>query len=169
MLKKKGIYTIILLLLFLIEASPERFIHFLGVPPELLLPCVILIAMFEKEKYGAICGLIVGIFIDTQSKIIGFNALYFMILGFFIGMIMSALIRINIYSVILLIFSGVFLHNVFTYLFFFVLYGNTSFRFAFLSIIIPKTVLSTVLGVAMYFGFKKLRINVFQKNEEIIT
>ncbi len=161
--KKKIIYAVILSVLFIIEASPLNFFKINGITPEFILPCIILIAMFEDEKYAAIFGLVFGLIFDMQSKIIGFNALFFMILGYAIGLLMHALIRRNIFSVFTFILTGVLLHNLLTYLLFFAYKSNGDFSFAFASIIIPKTIFSTAFGLLLYFGFNQLKLKIINK------
>lgn len=161
--KKKIIYAVILALLFIIETSPLNLFKINGVTPEFILPCIILIAMFEDEKFGAIFGLIFGVIFDTQSKVIGFNALFFMLIGFAVGLLMQTLIRRNIFSVLTFIFLGVLLHNSLTYLFFFEFKGNGNFAYAFTKIIILKAIFSTICGVLLYFCFKRIKLKLIDK------
>lgn len=167
--KKRLLYVVIFLILFLLQSSPLKPIKLIGVTPELLLSGVILLAMFEGEKDAAVAGLILGFLSDIGGRLIGFNALLFMIVGYLIGILMNVLIRRNIISVVFLISAIVFIHNTLTYIFFFALWGDNNAYFAFTKIIIPKTIISTGFGLLLYALFKFLKTSTFlgKRREEV--
>lgn len=160
-LKKHLIYSAVFLLVYIIEAAPHKFLTFFGTTPDLIIICVVLYAIFEGEKAGAILGLVIGLLCDVQSKIIGFNAIQFMILGYITGVLMQRLLRRNVITSISLCIACTFLSSMLTYIFFFLLWGDRNFIFAFLYIILLKAALSIPFSALFYNGFKYLKQNVF--------
>jgi rod shape-determining protein MreD len=106
--------------------------------------------MVEKERFGAIYGLVFGLFLDFASAaVFGVNALSFMIIGFIIG--------ITVYQKIAVSFVGAFfLTSVSTvvscciiacaYTFF----TSTSIADVFLYICIPKIILTVPTVIVTY-------------------
>lgn len=93
-------YSLVFILFFLIDSVFVP-LKIFGIGPEFLLSATVCIAMVEKERFGAIFGLVFGLFLDfTSAAVFGVNALTFMIIGFIIG--------ITVYQKIAVSFVGAF-------------------------------------------------------------
>lgn len=78
-------YSLVFIIFFIIDAVFVP-IKMFGVGPSFLLSATVCIAMVEKERFGAIYGLVFGLFLDfTSAAVFGVNGLTFMIIGFIIG------------------------------------------------------------------------------------
>ena len=142
-------YSLVFILFFIADAVFAPFRLF-GVGPSFLLSATVCIAMVEKERFGAIYGLVFGLFLDFASAaVFGVNALSFMIIGFIIG--------ITVYQKIAVSFVGAFfLTSVSTvvscciiacaYTFF----TSASIADVFLYICIPKIILTVPTVIVTY-------------------
>lgn len=91
---KTLMYSLILLLLYLLESVPAFNFKFMGRSPELLLLLTITVAFFEKESYAAFFGLACGLLNDAiTSNYLGVSALIFMFIGFFLSIIVQSYFR----------------------------------------------------------------------------
>jgi rod shape-determining protein MreD len=123
--------------------------------------------MFEKERYGAIYGLIAGLFCDfANGGLFGLKAVFFMLLGYCIGFLLTKMMSLNMFtSFLLYIFSFL----IFQLLNFSIhlMYNDTEIiENAFIYVIIPKLLISLPLVAILYALFKHVYIKFYDNEKE---
>ncbi len=74
-----------------------------GVSTCFLLSATVCLGIFEKERFGAIFGLISGFFLDfAAAAVFGVNALAFMIIGFISGVFAQSRLSVSFFGALLL-------------------------------------------------------------------
>lgn len=163
---KYCIYGVILFLLYIIQISPYRLVDILNVTPELVLPALILIAMYDGEKVGALSALVVGLVYDSSSKVTGFNTILFIVFTFFTGVLIATQLKRNIISAIVLCSSAVLLQNLLTYFFFFGIAGSGNFILALKTIILPKLIYTLFISAILYYVFLIIKMQMFDEDAD---
>ncbi|MBO4392033.1 MAG: rod shape-determining protein MreD [Clostridia bacterium] len=78
-------------------------VRIFGVGPCILLSATVCLGIFEKERFGAIYGLVFGLFLDfATSAVFGVNALAFMIIGFVAGVFAQSRLSVSFFGALLL-------------------------------------------------------------------
>lgn len=150
-IKRYIIYGIIFLLLYIIQTMPQSGLNKGYSTPELLLPLLTVLALFEGEKFGAIFGIIIGLLYDAQGGgLTGFYTILFMFYGYFTGILLIFLLRRNILTSMSISAICVLTTNYLFYFFFYYMYGELSFSYVTLNIILPKTAMSLVFTFFIY-------------------
>ncbi|MDF2686246.1 MAG: rod shape-determining protein MreD [Clostridia bacterium] len=166
MRNKIFVYSLIFFILYLIEVTIVP-IKINNLTPEYIYIAVVLIAMFEKERYGAIYGLIAGLFCDfANGGLFGLKAVFFMLLGYCIGFLLTKMMSLNMFtSFLLYIFSFL----IFQLLNFSIhlMYNDTEIiENAFIYVIIPKLLISLPLVAILYALFKHVYIKFYDNEKE---
>ncbi len=90
---KYATYGVLLLLLFLMQSAPRLF-EVGGIRPMLIIPCVIVISVFEGEIVGGAYGFFGGLLCDfTSTMLFGVNAFVFFIFALITGLLSRYLLR----------------------------------------------------------------------------
>ena len=165
---KYAAYILLLTVLFLFQTSPFRTIRLLNVTPELILPTVLLVAMYDGERVGAICAIFAGLIYDANSAIVGFNTVFFIIAAYMTGILISTQIKRNVISAIIICSISVFLLNLITYIAFVGLRGEWHLLYVLKSIILPKTIYTFFISAALYFVFYFIKMYLFAEETEVL-
>lgn len=96
-------YTLELLVLFMIQETPDLLPRIYGARPVLVLSAGLVIAMFELETPAMAFGIAAGLFCDFGfSGTMGFHALILGVLCFFISLLVRAYMQVNPVTAVLL-------------------------------------------------------------------
>jgi len=109
--------ALILLLLSVLQNTDGLFPQIFGVRALLLIPCVVCIAMYERDIWGMIFGLFAGALWDIHASGASFNALFLLTAGFLCGTLINTIMRSNIITASLLSFITAAVYNVGYWLF----------------------------------------------------
>ncbi len=143
------------LLLFITqEALPEIF----SVPVNLLLPFVLVTAIYEGPVVGGAYGIYCGLLSDIFFSPFGYTALIYLILGCAAGLVMIYLRQALTVALIFTLIGGLFYFTLTWFLFYYFWYGEGLLYFR----IVPLQILySTVAAVMIYglSGFVKKRLD----------
>ncbi|MBR2578973.1 MAG: rod shape-determining protein MreD [Clostridia bacterium] len=97
------IYIIELLLVYTLEQILASRLGFCGLYMFLVIPVFVSISLFERENTGMLFGLLAGVLTDYGYGFgIGVYAIFFCIVGYFLGMISNYILRANILTEILI-------------------------------------------------------------------
>lgn len=163
MFEKKNIhykivlYSLLMLALCLLQSVPALGLRFRGVSPELLLALSVCVAFLESETFAAFFGLAAGLLTDViTGGVMGKSALIFMFAAYFIGVLLRTLLRnlfLTYVLTLLLTCAAVLLTE---YIFAALFFDYASFPHALLHSILPKFLLTGVLGYPVFFIAKQL-------------
>ena len=168
-MKKRIIrYTLIFIVFYLLQTAISP-ITVYGVGPEYILCCTVILAMFEKERFGSIYGLIFGLFCDfSSSGLFGTRAVLFMTFGFFIGIAATNFVSVSMFSAILLtvVTTAVFeMLLCVSYAFFM----SESLLPLILYTALPKFLLTLIIIIPIYFIFKFTNKRITRREERAGT
>ena len=147
-------YAVELLLICIIQSTPNLLPAFLGVKPLLLPVFAISIAMFEGETTAMWFGVVAGMLMDiTSSSVFGVNTLMLMIICYICGSLVVFLMRNNIVTAMVLGVGGLLAMELMRWLCFYVLWGDTKIWYYLYAIMLPQIVYSAVImPIAFYFN-----------------
>ncbi|MBR4858911.1 MAG: rod shape-determining protein MreD [Clostridia bacterium] len=142
--------ALILLLLSVLQNGDGLFPQFFGVRALLLIPCVVCIAMYERDVWGMLFGLFAGALWDIFASGASFNALFLLFIGFGCGSLINTVMRSNIVTATLLSFVSTLIYNVIYWIFHFVIPQTDSIAFMFLRYYLPGIIYTTVLTPILF-------------------
>lgn len=153
---KWGYYYLLLLVLFLLQNTPDLFKVF-GVKPVLILPLMVCVCVFEEAIPSTVFAMFTGLLWDmSSSKLMGFNAIILVTGGVFISLLCiyylhTKLINTVIFCAIMLLIQGSL-----DYFFYFELWGLEGRQLIFLTEILPTAAYSLLTVFPLYFIIKKI-------------
>lgn len=129
--------ALILLAVSVLQNTDGFFPQVFGIRALLLIPAVVCIAMYERDKWGMMLGLFAGALWDVFASGASYNALFLLTAGFLCGTLINTIMRNNIVTALILTFAVSTLYHVFYWLFNYVLGGLDSSFFMFLRYYLP--------------------------------
>ena len=129
------------LILFLMQTTLGKYIDIFGIAPNFVFVFAVCYAMYNFPVRSAVLCVISGLLLDLYGcKTIGVNALMYMYIGLAVSLFAGALMKKNIWAVVLGVIIASALYQS-LYLFFeYSLKSDVSFIYGFLRIVIPGTV-----------------------------
>lgn len=95
--ERRAILIALAVLTFIFQNTDGFFPSPFGIKAILLIPLTICIAMFEREFAGIFFGLLSGVMLDSfSSQSVVFNSLFFTVIGFTAGALITYLMRNNL-------------------------------------------------------------------------
>lgn len=95
--ERRAVLIALAVLTFVFQNTGGLFPSPFGIKAILLIPLTICIAMFEREFAGIFFGLLSGVMIDSfSSQSVVFNSLFFTVIGFTAGALITYLMRNNL-------------------------------------------------------------------------
>ncbi|MDF2839703.1 MAG: mreD [Clostridia bacterium] len=149
------VITVLVLLNVVLEATLFQFFRIGGIKPDFVIVLIIAYAILEGGAYSAAMGLASGLLIDILfGRMIGVNALSYMITGYILGQAHENVFKDSILPPALFNFAAVIIYQ---HLFFLIMYltGNLlhegiSYTYILLSIILPQGIYNAVVGAIIY-------------------
>ncbi len=137
--------ALILLLISVLQSTDGFFPQIFGVRALLLIPCVVCIAMYERDVWGMIFGLFAGALWDVFAAGASYNALFLLAVGFGCGTLINTIMRNNIVTATLLTFIASLFYNIIYWLFHFVFQDLDSAAFMLLRQYLPCVLYTVIL------------------------
>ena len=147
---------LILLLLSVLQNTDGFFPQIFGVRALLLIPCVVCVAMYERDICGMLLGLFAGALWDIFSSGASFNALFLLTAGFICGTLINTIMRNNIVTASLLSFIACVLYNTGYWLFNFVVTKTDGAAFLLLRYYIPSVFYTTLLTPVIFLTVRAI-------------
>ncbi|MBE6765454.1 MAG: rod shape-determining protein MreD [Clostridia bacterium] len=147
-------YALELLLVFIIQCTPNLLPEFLGVRPMLMLVFAMGISMFESEGTAMWFGLAAGLLMDLASAhVFGFFAVIFTVCCYASGALVVFLMRNNLLTCVILTLGSLLISGLLQWFFFYLLWGDEKAWYYLYAIMLPQIVYSAVfVPVAFYFN-----------------
>ncbi len=161
--KKRRILTIkhlsyvgIILLSYILGSTPGL-LTFYGTSPNLMIPLVTVIAMYEGEFAGGMYGALSGLLWDSSAfTLFGIGGMFYLLAGVIIGLLIIYLLQNSLKNALLLSAAVALLHGVMTYSF---LYGMWGYEGSYLILInktLPSVLYTSLLTWPAYYAIGKI-------------
>lgn len=151
---KRTLVTILsVIIFFILQNTVVNYIKLGNISPNICLILVITIAYCNGSVYGTVFGFIVGFLFDIfYGNFFGFYSILYVLTGYLCGLFNKWFFDYNFELKIpsLMFLASCFIHNVVTYVFFFLLDGDLNFVYYCRKIIIPEIIYTFIAGVAIY-------------------
>lgn len=151
---KWAVYILELIIIFILQNTPNLIPSFLGVQPTLLIIFAVSITMFEGESKGMWIGLIAGLLLDLGSAMVfGFYSILMTVVCFVCGILVVYLMRNNLVTAMVLAAGSTLVIGLFQWFFKFALWGDGGTWYYLYGILLPRVVYTTLLmPIAFYFN-----------------
>lgn len=148
-------YTLEIIVFYVLEQTPRFVPEVFGAKPLLLLPIIIMIALFEGERVALGFGILVGVLLDISfSWNLGFYAITIPILGYILGLISRNVIKNTFPTAILVSAASIFLVYTLHFLFYYIFSGFHYALYAYLFHYLPA-IFYTLFTCILFYYFNK--------------
>jgi len=148
--------ALILLLLSVIQNTDGFFPQLFGVRALLLIPCVVCIAMYERDIYGMLLGLFAGALWDIFASGASFNALFLLTVGFLCGTLINTIMRNNVVTAAILSVISILIYVLIYWLFNYIIPGLDSAVFMLWRYYMPSVAYTAVFIPAIFFAVRAI-------------
>lgn len=148
--------ALILLLLSVLQNTDGFFPQIFGVRALILIPCVVCIAMYERDIWGMVLGLFAGALWDIFASGASFNALFLLTVGFLCGTLINTIMRNNVVTATLLSFISALIYNLVYWLCHFIFVQADSAAFMLCRYYLPSILYTTVLTPVIFLIIRAL-------------
>ncbi len=115
--ERRAILIALAVLTFIFQNTGGLFPAPFGINAILLIPLTICIAMFEREFAGIFFGLLSGVMLDSfSSQSVIFNSLFFTVIGFCAGALITYLMRNNLLCATILTAVSAFIYSTLSFI-----------------------------------------------------
>lgn len=156
---KRRIFVTILLVFvcFLIQTTVIHFIALGSIIPNLLIVVTSSIGFMRGKKEGLLVGFLCGLLIDIlYSDIMGYQAFFYMVIGYGNGFFQSIFYDDDIKLPLFLIGTSEFLYGICIYIFSFLLRSKFSFTYYLFNIILPELVYTMLITIVLFQIIRRL-------------
>lgn len=160
-------YSLVIILLILLQTTLLEYIKIFDVKPNLLMIFIVSIALIKGNVEGAVVGFFCGLSQDMVSgRLIGVYALLGMYLGMIVGSLNKRLYRENILVIVFFTFVSTFAYELAVY-FSVVFFDSTTVLYALRNIILPESVFNSVasLGIYIFVLFLNERLEIVDRGQ----
>lgn len=156
-MRNKAVLLLLIIVSFFLQCTVMKWIAVGSVSPNLLVILCVSIGLMCGRFSGLFAGFFTGLLVDLfYSYYPGVHAAFYMYLGFVSGFFYKVYYDDDIKVPILLTVAGDFAYNFFTFVFLFLLQGNTDFFFYLRRVIIPEIIYTLVLTALVYRIYYKV-------------
>lgn len=154
---KWTLYSLFLLFMSILQTTPGLLPSFWEVRPVLLVSAVVGIAMFETDVLAGTFGLVAGLLWDNASnRLLGLNALLLFIACITVSLLLTYLMRNNVYTAMLLCTSVIFIVELFDWFFYYALLGYEHSLYVLARFYLPTVLYSALLSPLIYWIVKAM-------------
>lgn len=158
-------YTLEILVLFVVQQTPNLMPALLGVRPLLLISAAMTVAILENEKIGFGFGVFAGLLLDMGfGRVIGFYAILLGLLGFLIGILAVNLVKTNVLTALLCTAVAVFVVLSLQFVFFYLLQGYDMAAHVYQNYYLPMMLYSFLPTPILYYFNKAFVISIRERD-----
>ncbi len=163
-LLKWGIYSLLLLLFYVLQTTPAA-LSIAGVKPMLLIPLAVCAACFEQPLSSGIFGLFCGLFTDAAAGyLLGFNALILMLSCVIISLIHTNFLKSKLLNTLISGLCVLLIQRMLDYFFYYSIWGLDPSCYILLHQILPCAGYSLALCVPIFY-LSRLLFRKLQKED----
>lgn len=151
-MKRLIIYTLEIIICFLLQSTLYGFISLADIMPNILLILVVSSAYMRGRMTGLLLGLFSGLLLDLSSGdyIVGLYALMYMLIGYFIGFTHKYYSNDDYTLPIIIIAVSDLIYGFFFYIFEFLLRGRLNILFYLRRLILPEIIYTVAVSIILY-------------------
>lgn len=150
---KYFLYTILIILLFVLQTTP-KFLAVFGVKPNFIIPAAICISMLEGEFIGGVFGAVAGVLCDLGGfTLFGFNAIILLIASVAAGLMFIYLLRPGIINFVLMTTGAMAARGLLDFLLNYVMWGYQNVWMVFLYQTLPTILYTAAVSPLIYYLF----------------
>ena len=152
-LKRTLITILFVIAFFVLQSTLVNYIKLGSVSPNICLILIITIAYCNGPVYGTVFGFIMGFLFDIFfGNFLGFNSILYVLTGYLCGLLNKFFFDYNFELKIpsMMFLASSLIHNLITYICFFLLDGDLNFIYYLKKIIIPEIIYTFIAGVFIY-------------------
>lgn len=154
---KWTVYSLFLLLVSVLQTTPGLLPALWEIRPVLLSSAVVCIAMFESDVLAGAFGLVAGLLWDNASnRLLGLNALLLFAACITVSLLLTYLMRNNVYTALLLCACVIFIVEICDWFFYYVLLGYDHSLYVLARFYLPTMLYSLVLSPLLYWAVKAI-------------
>lgn len=155
------LYGIELLVLFILQGTPNLIPELFGGKPNLLFPAVLTISMFEPKLPALFFGLAGGLLTDIgNGGIIGFFAIISVIFCYFTSHLTSEIIRTSLLTAMIITLIAIPITIGLHFLFFYILPGYGEVGYFFINHYLSRILYTIVITPILYFINRNLALRI---------
>ena len=150
-LLRYGSGALILLLVFIFQATVMRAMDIRGIVPNLYVVTIVAFGLLRGRLEGALAGVVIGLLQDMfYGNVIGFYAAIYMYIGYFTGYLHRNFYKDSVLIPVGIMSGADLLVNLTVYFFTFLFRGQLAFHRYMGQIIIPELIYTLFVGFVMY-------------------
>ncbi len=168
LLKKSVVWGIWLFLLAIIQTSFFSVLRVFDAVPDLVLPAVIVISVYDRERMGTIAGIMGGFFADALGGSgISLSPVAYMLCGITVALLAYSVLRRDFTSWLVGLIMSLVISGAFSVITAFLTHKNASFGISeiFSELLVPQFAASLVLALPVYFLTKAIWSRFFDNRE----
>ncbi|MFI3172129.1 MAG: rod shape-determining protein MreD [Eubacteriales bacterium] len=155
--KRAIIIGLLIIICFIIQTTVIHYISLGSIIPNLLIVITSSIGFMRGKKEGLFAGFLCGLLIDIfYSDLMGFQAFFYMIIGYGNGFFQRLFYDDDIKLPLILIGVSEFLYGLGIYVFSFLLESKFDFRYYLYNIILPELVYTFLATIILYQIIRKI-------------
>lgn len=162
-------YAVWLFIVSLIQTVPAQWIAVFDISPNIFILFVAAAAFLRGKQDGAVCGAVFGLVFDMIiGRMIGVNALFFMYMGYGVGILKERYISAGgavAFSVT--VFAAVAVCGIVYYIAYSMVWGDMRFFAALMRIVLPEA-LYTAAAALVFFKPVRKSFGLISKKRELI-
>lgn len=144
-------YYFVLIILYALQTTPRLFQVF-GIKPVFILAFAVAISMFEEVMPSAIFCVVTGLLWDISSdKLLGFNAIIFLICGVLISLICIYYLHTKIANAVLFCSAVALIQGLLDYLLYYAAWNHSHSYIILVNNILPTALYTVISMVPIYF------------------
>lgn len=160
LINKHITYSIVLLVLFILQTCGNNMRFNSIFEPDLILAFIVAAAMWEGEIFGFTYGLAGGILCDILGSRPGYFAFFYMILGYGVALMIRFLVINNIKSYFIICISSFTICSIITFFFMHVMWGHGGFLELLLNVILKRGAATLITGTGIYYLLGKINVKL---------
>lgn len=166
-MKRFIVYLIEIIVCYLIQSSMYPYIGLANVMPNMILILVVSTAYMRGRMSGLLMGFFCGLLVDIMfGRVIGLYALFYLIIGYFIGYANKIYDRDDYTIPLILVVISDAVYGFFYYVFEFLLRGRLNFPYYFRKLILPEMIYTLVATVVVYKLLHMINHRLERKTDE---
>ncbi len=158
---RKFILGITIIFFYILQCTVAKYISLASVSPNLLIILTFAAGFLRGKKEGMYVGFFSGFILDFfYGKVLGFNALLYMIIGYVNGFFKKVYYNDDVTLPIGLVCISDFAYNFVFYIFSFLLRNRLHFVYYLIHIIVPEMIYTVVITLLIYRIMRKINIKM---------